>query len=95
MKKLKLLLLLPLMLLVGCESDKDPKVPETNDYDKYYVKLCEHHIDYSEYITFFHDTYTDNIYYVWIGYEKGSMSPYYNKDGNIMKYSEFIKVHKH
>lgn len=94
---MKKLLLLPLLLLtlIGCEDNRAPKVPETNNYDKYYVVLCEHHIENCEYLIFIHDTYTDNIYYRWNSTERGNLSPYYNKDGVIMKYSEFQRVHKH
>ena len=47
----------------------------------------------------FYDTYTDNIYIKCFEEDfyagGGSMSPYYNAEGKIMKYDEFTQVHKH
>ena len=91
---MKKLLLLPLLLftLTGCGFDKiatydEPQVEEGM------ITLCKHYVEGpGRWAYFIRDTYTDNIYV--FAYE-GSPVPYYNKDGAIMKYSEFQRVHKH
>ena len=61
---------------------------------EYYV-LCSHSVGDSDYLKFILDGYTNNIYVIHHGYFKGSISPYYNSKGEIMKYDEFQKVHIH
>ena len=89
-----------LVILTGCnnktELDSSMIVDDTNGL----VVLCLHKLsDSKTNITFIHDTYTDNIYMkcfeedCYIG--GGSLSPYYNAEGKIMKYDEFTQVHKH
>ena len=98
MKK-KLLFLLPLLTLsmASC-SPSEGEVTNYTNTNNGLVKLCQHIVDDS-YITFIRDTYTDNIYMKCFekhGYGGGgSLSPYYNAEGQIMKYSEFVEVHKH
>jgi len=96
MKKLKLLLLLPILFLTSCDVLSEPKKITTYEAedDAGLVILCKHMlVDYAYY--FIHDTYTDNIYIQMNSSYKGNLSPYYNSNGEVMKYSEFILVHKH
>ena len=98
MKK-NLLLLIPLLTLsiTGCTLTEGEVTNYTNTNNGL-VRLCTHTVDDSS-ITFIRDTYTDNIYMKCFekhGYGGGgSLSPYYNAEGQIMKYSEFMEVHKH
>ena len=78
------------------EPDSSMNVDDTDDL----VVLCTHKLsDSKTNIAFIRNTYTDNIYIkcfeedFYAGGE--SMSPYYNAEGKIMKYSEFTQVHKH
>ena len=64
------------------------------------VVLCLHKLsDSKTNITFIRDTYTDNIYIKCFEEDyyagSGSLLPYYNAEGEIMKYNEFVQVHKH
>ena len=90
----KLLLLIPLLLLTGCKLPNNTTA-ETNTY-KDFITLCRHN---GGCITFMRDPYTDNIYisyYEGHGYGAGaSFAPYYNSEGQIMKYQEFLEVHRH
>ena len=106
MKKIKILLisLMAAICLVGCNDNNSEHI---TDYDtnnaSSLVILCTHKLSDSETkktnITFIRDTYTDNIYIKCFEEDYyaggGSMSPYYNAEGKIMKYDEFTQVHKH
>ena len=89
-----------LAILTDCSSktelDSSMIVDDTNGL----VVLCLHKLsDSKTNITFIHDTYTDNIYIKCFEEHDyaggGSLSPYYNAEGKIMKYDEFTQVHKH
>lgn len=90
---MKKLLLLPLLLLTltGCNDEKVKTY--SNSSTEGMVLLCKHYVDEcGRWVYFVRDLYTDNIYMM--TYE-GAVTPYYNKDGVMMKYSEFQRVHKH
>lgn len=98
-KKLSLLFtfLFALTCLSGCKGEGDIDThPSVNDG---MVRLCDHYLDNACYTSFIRDTYTDNIYVTYFekhGYGGGgSLSPYYNAKGEIMKYEEFKVVHVH
>ena len=97
MKKILLIIPLLILTLTGCTLTEGEVTNYTNT-NSGLVRLCTHNVDDS-YVTFIRDTYTDNIYIKY--FEKlgngggGSLSPYYNSEGQIMKYSEFVEVHKH
>lgn len=99
MKKLKLLLLLPSILLASCglpdaEATENYK---TSTYSNFIV-LCTHTISNVERLEFILDPYTQNIYVTTtssVGDGKGGITPYYNAEGKIMKYEEFKVVHVH
>ena len=103
MKKIKILLisLMAAICLVGCDDDNSERITNyDNNNASGLVILCLHKLsDLKTNITFIRDTYTDNIYMKCFeehGYAGGgSMSPYYNAEGKIMKYDEFTQVHKH
>ena len=89
-----------LAVLTGCnnktELDSSMIVDDANGL----VVLCLHKLNDSKTnITFIRDTYTDNIYIKYFEEDYyaggGSLSPYYNAEGKIMKYDEFTQVHKH
>lgn len=89
-----------LAVLTGCSSKAEPDSSTTVDDTDGLVVLCLHKLsDSKTNITFIHDTYTDNIYIKCFEEDfyagGGSMSPYYNAEGKIMKYDEFTQVHKH
>lgn len=86
-----------LAVLTGCSSKAEPDSSTTVDDVNGLVVLCTHYLnnDHSTSIKFVHDTYTDNIYMKSLDLRGGSMSPYYNAEGKIMKYDEFVQVHKH
>lgn len=93
----KLFLLIPLLLLTGCKlSDNTANTAEETKTYKGFVTLCSHN---DSRLTFMRDPYTDNIYiryYEHHGYGGGgSFGPYYNSEGQIMKYQEFLEVHRH
>ena len=103
MKKIKILLtsLIAAICLIGCNDNNSEHI---TDYDtnnaSSLVILCRHKLsDSRTNITFIRDTYTDNIYIKCLEVDfyagGGSMSPYYNANGEIMKYDEFTQVHKH
>ena len=99
MKKTKLLLIgvMTTFCLAGCndKSEHDPSYDA--DSATGLIVLCTHYLgsDHSTSVKFIHDTYTDNIYIKSLDLRGGSMSPYYNAEGKIMKYNEFTQVHKH
>ena len=89
-----------LAVLTGCSSKAEPDSGITVDDTDDLVVLCLHKLsDSKTNITFIHDTYTDNIYIKCFEEDYyaggGSLSPYYNAEGKIMKYDEFTQVHKH
>ena len=86
-----------LAILTGCSSKAEPDSSTTVDDTDGLVVLCTHYLnsDHSTSIKFVHDTYTDNIYMKSLDLRGGSISPYYNAEGKIMKYDEFAQVHKH
>ena len=99
MKKISLLLvgLTAIFCLTGCKKEGDIDThPSINGG---MVRLCDHYLDNASYISFIRDTYTDNIsmtYFEKQGYGGGGgLLPYYNSNGEIMKYTEFKQVHKH
>lgn len=103
MKKISLLLagLTAVFCLAGCSNESERITNYNANSTNGLVVLCTHELGdvQSTTITFIRDTYTDNIYVKCFekhGYGGGgSLSPYYNADGEIMKYSEFQEVHKH
>ena len=103
MKKIKILLtsLIAAICLIGCNDDNSEHIIDydTNNASSLVI-LCTHKLsDLKTNITFIRDTYTDNVYMKCFeehGYAGGgSLSPYYNTEGKIMKYDEFTQVHKH
>ena len=89
-----------LAVLTGRSDKTEPDSSLTVDDTDGLVVLCTHKLsDSKTNIAFIRNTYTDNIYIkcfeedFYAGGE--SMSPYYNAEGKIMKYSEFTQVHKH
>lgn len=99
MKKLKLLLLLPALVLASCSM---PDVEATENYETSaytnFTVLCIHTISNVEKLEFILDPYTQNIYVTTtsgVGDGKGGITPYYNAKGEIMKYEEFKTVHVH
>ena len=101
MKKINLLLtsIMTAFCLVGCSNQTEHITNyDTNNTDGLTI-LCSHELGQSTTITFIRDTYTDNVYIKCFdkhGYSGGgSLSPYYNTDGEIMSYTEFRQVHKH
>ena len=99
MKKIKSLLIgvMAAFCLVGCSDQSEHSTSHDADSATGLVVLCTHYLgsDHSMSIKFVHDTYTDNIYIKSLDLRGGSMSPYYNAEGKIMKYDEFTQVHKH
>ena len=86
-----------LAVLNGCSSKAEPDSSMTVDDANGLVVLCTHYLnsDHSTSIKFVHDTCTDNIYLKSLDLRGESMLPYYNAEGKIMKYDEFMQVHKH
>ena len=99
MKKIKSLLIgvMASFCLAGCSDNSNHDTSYDSDSATGLVVLCTHYLnsDHSTSIKFVHDTYTDNIYMKSLDLRGGSMSPYYNAKGEIMKYAEFTQVHKH
>ena len=99
MKKIKLLLIgvMAAFCLAGCSDKSEYDTSYNADSATGLVVLCTHYLssDHSTSVKFIHDTYTDNIYMKSLDLRGGSMSPYYNAEGKIMKYDEFTQVHKH
>ncbi len=97
-KKLSLLFtsLFALTCLVGCKEEGD--IDTHHSIKDGMVRLCDHYLG-SRCISYIRDTCTDNIYVIYFekqGYGgAGSLSPYYNANGEIMKYEEFKVVHVH
>lgn len=86
-----------LAVLTGRSDKTEPDSSMTVDDTDGLAVLCTHYLnsDHSTSIKFVHDTCTDNIYMKSLDLRGGSMSPYYNAEGKIMKYDEFTQVHKH
>ena len=89
-----------LAVLTGRSDKTEPDSSMIVDDANGLVVLCLHKLsDSKTNITFIHDTYTDNIYIKCFEEHDyaggGSLSPYYNTEGKIMKYAEFTQVHKH
>ena len=86
-----------LAVLTGRSDKTDPDSSMTVDDTDGLIVLCTHYLgsDHSTSVKFIHDTYTNNIYLKSLDLRGGSMSPYYNAEGKIMKYDEFTQVHKH
>ena len=99
MKKTKLLLIgvMATFCLAGCSDKSEHDTSYDVNNTSGLVVLCTHYLgsDHSTSVKFIHDTYTDNIYMKSLDLRGGSMSPYYNAEGKIMKYDEFTQVHKH
>ena len=99
MKKISLLLIgvMTTFCLAGCSDNSNHDTSYDADSATGLVVLCTHYLnsDHSTSIKFIHDTCTDNIYMKSLDLRGGSMSPYYNAEGEIMKYDEFMQVHKH
>lgn len=97
---MKKIFLLPLLMLslVGCTYEKEKVHNYDADVNGGVVILCTHTLGNLK-LSFIRDTYTENIYVkMFQSIDRGgggSLSPYYNADGQIMKYSEFVEVHKH
>ena len=99
MKKIKLLLIgvMAAFCLVGCSDQSEHSTSYDANNASGLIVLCTHYLgsDHSMSIKFVHDTYTGNIYIKNLDLHGGSISPYYNAEGKIMKYDEFTQVHKH
>ena len=99
MKKIKLLLIgvMTTFCLAGCSDKSEHDTSYDANNTSGLIVLCTHYLgsDHSTSVKFIHDTYTDNIYMKSLDLRGGSMSPYYNAEGKIMKYDEFTQVHKH
>ena len=99
-KKLGLLFtgLIALTCLTGCDNSEET-VKTYSGANGGLTALCEHYLGNDSYVRFIRDTYTDNIYMTYFekhGYGGGgSLSPYYNTNGEIIKYEEFKTVHVH
>ena len=99
MKKIKLLLIsiITAFCLAGCSDKSEHNTSYDDNNTSGLIVLCTHYLssDHSTAVKFIHDTYTDNIYMKSLDLRGGSMLPYYNAEGKIMKYAEFTQVHKH
>lgn len=99
MKKIKLLLIsiITAFCLAGCSDNSNHDTSYDADSSTGLVVLCTYYLssDHSTAVKFIHDTCTDNIYMKSLDLRGGNMSPYYNAEGEIMKYAEFTQVHKH
>jgi len=89
MKNLKLLLLLPLLVLAGCE---DPYKTDTNGNTiklaPNFYKVCEH-----SNLSYIRDDDTNLMYIYYTATYHTGISPYYNEEGKVMTYDEFLTVH--
>ena len=99
MKKIKLLLIgvMTAFCLASCSDNSNHDTSYDANNTSGLIVLCTHYLgsDHSTAVKFIHDTYTDNIYMKSLDLRGGNMSPYYNAEGEIMKYDEFTQVHKH
>ena len=99
-KKLGLLFagLIAVACLAGCDSNEET-VKTYSNANGGLIVLCDHYLGNDSYVRFIRDAYTDNIYMAYFekhGYGGGgSLSPYYNDNGEIMKYEAFKTVHVH
>lgn len=100
MRKLSLLFvgLLSMLCLFGC-NDTSEHIEKYSNVNSGLTVLCDHYLGKNIYVRFIRDAYTDNVYMIYFeehAYEGGgSLSPYYNASGEIMKYDEFKIVHVH
>jgi len=93
MKKLKVLLLLPLMLLASCGSDKTDDAGNAmyHNFQPNFSTICSH-----SGLSYLRDVDTDIMYLYWNGgssSKRAGWTVYYNKDGQPMTYAEFKDVH--
>lgn len=87
-------------LLAGCSVNEGQEKHSESSYNPIkespIVEICTHGNN-TEWTTYLRDTITDNVYIqrsTHYGYSGGtSVCPYYDAEGNIMKYSEFIQHH--
>ena len=80
-----------LAVLTGRSDKAEPDSSMTVDDTDGLVVSCTHYLDsdHSTSVKFIHDTCTDNIYLKSLDLRGGSMSPYYNAEGKIMKFCFF------
>ena len=99
MKKIKLLLIgvMAAFCLASCNDNSKHDTSYDANNASGLIVLCTHYLssDHSTSVKFIHDTYTNNIYIKSLDLRGESMLPYYNAEGEIMKYDEFTQVHKH
>ena len=101
MRKLSLLFvgLLSMLCLSSCNDTTSEHIVNCSDVNSGLTVLCDHYLGDSTHIRFIRDAYTDNVYMIYFeehAYKGGgSLSPYYNASGEIMKYDEFKIVHVH
>ena len=95
MKKLICLFLASLVALCSTGCTLNSNDTNTGPKDSVLETLCVHTVNSRMEVNFIRDTTTENIYIIYDGYYAGSLQPYYNKNGEIMKYDEFQKIHKH
>lgn len=99
MKKIKLLLIgvMIAFCLASCSDNSNHDTSYDANNASGLIVLCTHYLssDHSTAVKFIHDTYTDNIYMKSLDLRGGNILPYYNAEGKIMKYDEFMQVHKH
>jgi hypothetical protein len=93
MKRLRVLLLLPLMLLASCNDGKTDNEGNAmySQYGPNFSLVCSH-----SFIDYLRDIDTDIMYFMWdngSGGKRAGWSTYYNKDGQPMTYAEFKDVH--
>lgn len=89
MKKLGLLLLLPLLLLTSCNdgAKKDEYGNNIHLADNFSL-ICSH-----GYIDYLRDVDTDIMYVYYFASYRASLSVYYDAEGKPMTYTEFKEVH--
>jgi len=93
MKKLRVLLLLPLMLLISCSSDKTEDAGNAmyHNFQPNFSVVCNHSV-----LSYLRDVDTDIMYLYWnggSGSKRAGWTVYYNSEGKPMTYTEFKDVH--
>lgn len=98
MKKflLSILAVLTVMSFSGCDDTPNRLIGADQNLDRIHSKYIDVEIieDLGGDCFVFRDKHTDNLYLCIGGYESAMMTPIYNEDGTIKKYSEELKKRK-